>query len=258
MVMPRPSEVRQIASSGQGQASDSGEIAMAPPIAAMNRIGRRGVNFSETNPPTISPTDSAAVIAPQAAAPPRCVAGHHRPEHLERPVPGHQDHAELSHDRPQPGVRAELGPAVAQVAQHAAVTGPLVRHHAQGAHQRHRAERAGAAGHQRPARPEDRDGEAGQHRAAHLAAVHGQPADRAGLLEQATGDQPGQQRLGRRVEDGHAGAGHDLQHDHLPQPGMAGQDQDAERALAQGDHEVARDDHQLRPDPVGDDPADQR
>ena len=45
---------------------------MAPPIAAMNSMGRRGVNLSETNPPMISPTDSAAVIAPQAAGPPRC------------------------------------------------------------------------------------------------------------------------------------------------------------------------------------------
>jgi len=38
---------------------------------------------------------------------------------------------------------------------------------------------------------------------------------------------------------------------------MAGQDQDAERALAERDHDVAGDDHPLRRDPVRDDPADQ-
>ncbi len=72
IVMPRPKDAAHTTGSGHSMASDSGEIAMAPPIRTTNRIGRRGVKRSETSPPTISPTDSAAVIAPQAAGPPRC------------------------------------------------------------------------------------------------------------------------------------------------------------------------------------------
>ena len=41
-------------------------------MMATNRVGCRGVNRSESIPPAIRPTDSAAVIAPQAAGPPRC------------------------------------------------------------------------------------------------------------------------------------------------------------------------------------------
>src|SRR5712692_7099165 len=72
IVIPRPNEATQTTGSGQSMASDSGEIAIAPPISTTNSIGRRGVNRSDTRPPTIRPTDSAAVMAPQAAGPPRC------------------------------------------------------------------------------------------------------------------------------------------------------------------------------------------
>src|SRR5215470_20165331 len=72
IVTPRPNEATQTTGSGQSIASDSGEIATAAPMTTTNSIGRRGVNRSETSPPTIRPTDSAAVIAPQAAGPPRC------------------------------------------------------------------------------------------------------------------------------------------------------------------------------------------
>ncbi|GEM_PF-4653307 len=70
--MPRPNEVRQTTGSGSSSAIDSGETAIAPPISATNRMGRRGAQRSEASPPAISPTDSAEAISPQAAAPPRC------------------------------------------------------------------------------------------------------------------------------------------------------------------------------------------
>jgi hypothetical protein len=38
IVMPRQHDARQITGSGHGVASEMGEIAMAPPIAAMNRM----------------------------------------------------------------------------------------------------------------------------------------------------------------------------------------------------------------------------
>jgi len=45
-------------------ASERGEMAVAPPMVTTKSIGRRGVKRSESRPPAISPTDSAAVMAP--------------------------------------------------------------------------------------------------------------------------------------------------------------------------------------------------
>jgi len=73
IAMPRLNDVRQTTGSGQSIASDNGETAIAPPISTTKSIGRRGANRSDTRPPTIRPTDSAAVMAPQAAGPPRSV-----------------------------------------------------------------------------------------------------------------------------------------------------------------------------------------
>src|SRR5260370_40933834 len=70
IVIPRPNEATQTTGSGQSMASDRGEIPIAPPISTTNTIGRRGVNRSDTRPPTIRPTDSAAVMPPQAGGPP--------------------------------------------------------------------------------------------------------------------------------------------------------------------------------------------
>src|ERR1700691_5337891 len=69
---PRPKDAAQTAGSGRTIASESGEIATAPPVSTTNSIGRRGGNRSDTRPPAIRPNASAAVIAPQAAGPPRC------------------------------------------------------------------------------------------------------------------------------------------------------------------------------------------
>src|SRR5208282_3166787 len=69
---PRPNDATQIAASGKTIASETGEMATAAPVSTTNSIGRRGVNRSDTRPPAIRPNASAAVIAPQAAAPPRC------------------------------------------------------------------------------------------------------------------------------------------------------------------------------------------
>src|SRR5580658_6789747 len=69
---PSPNEATQIAGSGSTIASESGDMATAPPVSTTNSMGRRGVTRSDTIPPAIRPSASAAVIAPQAAGPPRC------------------------------------------------------------------------------------------------------------------------------------------------------------------------------------------
>src|SRR5579859_5974448 len=69
---PRPNDAAHTAGSGSTIASDSGEMAIAPPVSTTNSIGRRGVKRSAAIPPAIRPNASAAVIAPQAAGPPRC------------------------------------------------------------------------------------------------------------------------------------------------------------------------------------------
>ena len=69
---PRPNDARHTAGSGRTIASESGEIAIAPPVSTTKSMGRRGVNRSAARPPAIRPNASAAVIAPQAAGPPRC------------------------------------------------------------------------------------------------------------------------------------------------------------------------------------------
>src|SRR6185312_11475612 len=60
---PRPNDATHTAGSGSTIASDSGEMATAPPMTTTNSIGRRGVKRSAAAPPA---------IAPQAAGPPRC------------------------------------------------------------------------------------------------------------------------------------------------------------------------------------------
>ena len=69
---PRPNDAAHTAGSGRTIASESGEMAIDPPVSTTNNMGRRGVNRSATKPPAIRPSASAAVIAPQAAGPPRC------------------------------------------------------------------------------------------------------------------------------------------------------------------------------------------
>src|SRR5260370_29923604 len=83
--MPRANEDTQIAGSGHNIASDNGESAMLAPISTTNRIGLRGLNRSDTTPPTISPRDSAPVITPQAAGPPRYARATAGPSTLNAP-----------------------------------------------------------------------------------------------------------------------------------------------------------------------------
>ena len=71
VAVPMAKDARQISGSGHSMASDSGATAMRPPIVTTSSIGRRGAHRSETTPPATSPTDSAAMIAPHAAGPPR-------------------------------------------------------------------------------------------------------------------------------------------------------------------------------------------
>src|SRR5579863_5939617 len=72
IVTPIPNAIRQITASGSNIASDSSDSATTAPPNTTNKIGRLGVHRSDTTPPTIRPTPSAAVIRPQAWAPPRC------------------------------------------------------------------------------------------------------------------------------------------------------------------------------------------
>src|SRR6202035_3562446 len=69
---PRPNDATHTAASGRTIASESGDMATAPPMSTTNNMGRRGVNGSDARPPAIRPNASAAVIAPHAAGPPRC------------------------------------------------------------------------------------------------------------------------------------------------------------------------------------------
>src|SRR5579875_3117894 len=231
--MPRPNEVRQTTGSGSSSAIDSGETAIAPPISATNRMGPRGAQ--------LRPRDR-------------------RAERLETAVPGGQHHRVLEHDRPQPGVRAELRPALAQLPEHAGRLPALPRGPPgpDRQHQRHRAEHPGPAGQQRPAGAEQRHALPGQRRPGHRRRVHAQPADRARLLHLVGPHQGRQQRRRRGVEQGHAGAGHQLQADHDRHGRVSGQDEQAERAFAEGEQQVRRDDHPRRGDPVRDHPADQQ
>src|SRR5579859_4717040 len=72
MNTPRQNDATHTAGSGKTIASESGLMATAPPMSTTNRVGLRGVNRSEISPPAIRPNESAAVMAPQAAGPPRC------------------------------------------------------------------------------------------------------------------------------------------------------------------------------------------
>src|SRR6202034_189795 len=114
IVMPRPNDARQTRGSGHSIASDSGAIAIAAPMMTTNSIGRRGVKRSDTIPPAMSPMASAAVIAPQAAGPPRCALATTGPDaqqhrhgderadtaHGQRPAWPERRDAQAGHDRP--------------------------------------------------------------------------------------------------------------------------------------------------------------
>src|SRR5215471_9710706 len=82
---PRTNAAQQISGTGHSMPSAVGVIAMLPPVSTMNSIGRRGVNRSATSPPAISPRDSAPVIVPQAAGPPRCALATTGPSTLKPP-----------------------------------------------------------------------------------------------------------------------------------------------------------------------------
>ena len=262
MVMPRPergqADHRQRPAASRATAARSRWRRRS---AATNRIGRRGVNRSETRPPTIRPTDSAAVIAPQAAGPPRCALRHHRTEDLEPSVPGHEDHAELGHDRPQPGVRAELGPALAQLAEHARRSvHPDV---AGGAGCQQQRDGAQHARRRRRAAPSPGPNTA-THSPASTAPAIWPPFMASRLIALAScsispGHQPRQQRLRGRVEDAPCRC-------RSPSPaaiichsrGWPVRTRRPKVPSPSGDHHVGGDDDQLRRDPVGDDPADER
>jgi hypothetical protein len=117
--MPRPNDARQTRGSGQSIASDSGAIAIAAPMMTTNSIGRRGVKRSDTIPPAMSPMASAAVIAPQAAAPPRCALATtgpriwNAPYHAMRTTPNcseivHSQVCERNSDQPSRRSRSRL------------------------------------------------------------------------------------------------------------------------------------------------------
>ena len=69
--IPIPNATVAIAGSGSTSARAKGARANVPPVSTTNRIGLRGTKRSDTTPPAIRPSASAAVIAPQAAGPPR-------------------------------------------------------------------------------------------------------------------------------------------------------------------------------------------
>ena len=71
VAVPTTNATRQTSGSGHSRASASGLRARTTPIPATGSIGRRGARHNDSRPPATRPTDCAAMIAPQAAGPPR-------------------------------------------------------------------------------------------------------------------------------------------------------------------------------------------
>ncbi len=223
-------------------------------------MGRPGVNRSDTRPPAIRPNASAAVIAPQAAGPPRCSRATTGPSTENAPYQAiittlnwatitHSQVCERNSDQPSRSSVIMLAPAGSCPYRAASPGWPA-------AAARWPPCRCRTA--ERPARSRGRHQQPGHGRAGHLAAVHRQPADRARLLQQVARDKAGEQCLGGGVEDRDSGPGNRLQPDHRPQRGPAGQHKDAEGSLAERHEQVGRDDDPLRPEPVGGHAADER
>ena len=208
---------------------------MLAPISTTNSIGRRGLKRSDIRPPAMRPSDSAPVIVPQAAGPAEVRARHHRAEHAERAVPGHQHHGELGHDDPAATVCERNSDQPSRSSRSMlGLVHALVRGHPQREHQRDGAEQPGAAHGQRPAGPFLPI--AAMQKPASTAPPIWAPfmASRDSALascNSSAGHEPRQQRRGRRIEHRHAGPGQALQRDHLPERRVAGQHQDPERAL---------------------------
>src|ERR1700760_1529785 len=70
VAVPTTNDTRQTSTSGHSRASPGGFSPTPPPTPATASIGRRGARHSDSRPPATRPTDSAAMIAPQAAGPP--------------------------------------------------------------------------------------------------------------------------------------------------------------------------------------------
>ena len=233
---------------------------MAAPMSTTNRIGRCGLNRSAITPPTIRPTASAAVIRPQAAGAAEVSPGDHRPEHVERPVPGGQDHAVLGRGDPQPACGSRT-PTSRPAVPGACWGSVSARRRAPGW-----PAAAGtvpsmpiAAGGQRPAGP-GRGHEHPGHGGARPSARRSSPAGSSRWPPAAGGPEPawaaapatpGRRRpCPRRSPSPAAIICHSA--------GWPVRTRRPNVALADRDHQVGRDDHPLRRDPVRDNAADQR
>src|SRR3954464_8166000 len=114
-----PTAARKQATTTTGRASgnaserdDSGSSRI-PNVAASSI--RRGRSRSIARPPQTRPIDWAARIAPHAAAPAEVLLRRRRAEHVRGSCPSRVHDGELQDDRPQPGPRAELEPALSQL-----------------------------------------------------------------------------------------------------------------------------------------------
>ena len=111
------SEQRATAHTGSPSASPTipAELISRKPTAI--RSGLRGRIRSAISPPTTNPTAPAALMNPQAAAPPSSSSAITGPS-TAQPIPKrHVSEARRRDDRPQPCARPELGPAVTQFVQ---------------------------------------------------------------------------------------------------------------------------------------------
>ena len=191
------------------------------------------------------------------------------------------------HD-PQPGARAKLLPAVAQIAQEAAglparlaprqsagATGKARRETTLGRRQRTGRRGDGSESAQppqkpgahevrqgveadRPARTQGRHHHAAQGGAQSHAEAVGQPSQSVGLLQVPGADGLGHEARLRRPKERLGGAAHELQDDQLPDRRLVGDEQPGHGRLADEAHDVGDQHHPLPREAVGPHAADQQ
>ena len=207
-----------------------------------NSIGLRGVYRSEIRPPRISPSASAAEIAPHAAAPPRCALATTGPSTMNAPfqaIMTRQYWITVAHSQvclvnsAHPSRSSAIMPGSSAGAWRgrrppltASISGTVPDM---------------PTAHSVSAQPGPATATSRPATAAPVIwpDVHREPADRAALLQQRVRHELGEQRLRGRVEHGAADSGDRLKADHRPQRRMPRhQHEQAEHALADDHGEV--------------------
>ena len=223
---------------GAGAPTASSAIAgtCVKPVSAAARIGRRGIWRIAPSAPSSAPTPSAALIAPQAAAPPSSCWATTGPSTLHAPQVTFASDAH-SHERPHPRGGAEDRPALAELLPQRGRRALDALGHAHPGQQQRAGAEGGRVDRQRPAGADGGDEDAREHGAADLARRHRGRPHAVGLLEPLRPDDRGQQADRRRAEEPGRGAAQGRQQRDAPHLGRAGDDDRGEQALR---HAAAR------------------